>query len=56
MYGKLLLIFLLKEFVELNVSKYKMIKNATLAELIECFLEYTNFKDNLIEYKCLFRN
>ena len=19
----------------------------------ECFLEYTNFKDNLIEYKCL---
>ena len=22
----------------------------------DCFLEYTNFKDDLIEYKCLFYN
>ena len=35
-------------------------KNVKIVELITkylgCFLEYTNFKDNLIEYKCLICN
>ena len=33
-----------------------MIKNVKLVELhtiSDCFLEYTNFRDKLIEYKCL---
>ena len=34
-----------------------MVKNEKLVELdtkiCDCFLEYTNFKDDLIEYKCL---
>ena len=25
-------------------------------EVYDCFLEYPNFKDNLLEYKCLFCN
>ena len=28
-------------------------KCETPYELFDCFLEYTNFKDDLIEYKCL---
>ena len=46
--------------MELNVNLDTMIKNVRYAELIKykycCFLEYTNFKDDLIKYKCLFCN
>ena len=47
---QILSIIFLKGFLELNVKcktcriKYKY---------RECFLEYVNFKDDLIEYKCL---
>ena len=30
-----------------------LIKNVKLYKYCHCFLEYTNFKDDLIEYKCL---
>ena len=30
-----------------------MIKNVRLTKYCECFLEYTNFKYDLTEYKCL---
>ena len=46
----------LKEFIELNVNTDMMIKKVKLAELDykyrDFFLEYKNFKDNLIEHKC----
>ena len=57
---QILSITFLKEFMELNVNLDTMIKNVRYAELIKykycCFLEYTNFKDDLIKYKCLFCN
>ena len=47
-YYQILLILLLKEFIKLNAKlilfKYKD---------YDCFLKYTNFKEDLIEYKCL---
>ena len=45
-----------KEFIELNVNLDTMIKNmkqVALPKYYDCFVEYTNFKDNLIECKCL---
>ena len=48
---------LLKEFIKLNGNTDRMIKNIKHAELdteiVTFFLEYINFKDDLIEYKCL---
>ena len=54
-------IIFLKEFIKLKVNLDMMIKNLKHVDIsininiINCdyFLEYTNFKDNLIEYKCL---
>ena len=48
-------IIFLKEFIILNVNTDTMIKNVNLGELdMSCsyFLQYINFKDDLIEYKC----
>ena len=53
---QILSIIFLKEFIELNVNTNMTIKNIKLAELnkdCDSFLEYTNFKYNLTEYKCL---
>ena len=52
---QILLIMFLKEFIEPNGNTGTMIKNAKLVELniSTVYLEYTNFKDGLIEYKCL---
>ena len=49
------------QIIKLNKNMDTMIKNVKLTELIKykycnCFLEYTNFKDSLIEYKCLCSN
>ena len=50
-------IILLKEFIELNVNSDTMIKNVKTCRMkykyCDCFLEYINFKDDLIEYKYL---
>ena len=54
-------VIFLKEFIKLKVNLDMMIKNVKHIDIsininiINCdyFLEYTNFKDNLIEYKCL---
>ena len=56
-YQILSLIFL-GEFIELNVCTHMMIKNVKLVEYKNCdwFLEYSNFEDDLIEYKCLIYN
>ena len=47
----------LKEFIKLNLNMDIMIKKCgtcrTTYELCDCFLEYTNFKYDLIECKCL---
>ena len=49
-------IIFLKEFIELNVNSDKMIKKCETCGIkykyCDCFLEYMNFKDDLIEYKC----
>ena len=50
---QILSIIFLKEFLELNVNLDTVIKNVKHAEFCDCFLEYINFKDDLIEYKCL---
>ena len=52
---QILSIIFLKEFIALNVNIDMMIKNVKFVELnvsIATVLEYMNFKDNLIEYKC----
>ena len=50
-------IIFLKEFIKLNVNTDMMIKKCEACgityEASGCFLEYTNFKDDLVEYKCL---
>ena len=53
---QILSIIFLKEFIKLNVNKDTMIKNVKLVEVCNCFLGYTNFKDDLIEYKYLYYN
>ena len=47
-----LLIILLNEFIELNVN-INMITWGIKCKACDCFLEYTNLKDNLIKSKCL---
>ena len=53
----LLQVTFLKEFIELNVSSDTMIKKCKTCRINykywNYFLEYINFKDSLIEYKCL---
>ena len=52
---QILSIIFLKKFTELTVHPDMMIENMKLAELninCDCFLEYTHFKDGLIENKC----
>ena len=51
-------IIFLKELIKLNENTDTMIKNICETCRIkyrycDCFLEYTNFKDDLTEYKCL---
>ena len=47
----------MKDFIELHVNYDMKIKNVKTCRIkykyCECFPEYTNFKDNLIEYKNL---
>ena len=49
-------IIFLKEFIEFNVNTDMMIKSVKHVLLMwkycHCFLEYTHFKDDWIEYKC----
>ena len=55
-HDQILPIIFLKEFINLNVSSGMTMKNVKQVELnkyCDCFLEYKNFKDDLIEYKCL---
>ena len=52
---QILSIIFLKEFVELTLNLDAMIKNVTHRikyKFCDCFLEYTNFKDDLVECKC----
>ena len=50
---QILSIIFLKEFIKLNVNIDKMIKKCETCEIkykyCDCFLEYTNFRDDLIE-------
>ena len=50
-------IIFLKKFIELNVNSDTMTKNCETYQIkykyCDYFLEYKNFKDNLIECKCL---
>ena len=52
-----LLIIFLKEFVKLNINIDTIIKKCETCVIkyknCECCLEYTNVKDDIIEYKCL---
>ena len=54
---QILPIIFLKELIKLNVKTNTMIKKCETFRITykycDCFLEYTNFKDDLIEYKCL---
>ena len=47
----------IKEFIEWNVNLGTLIRNVKrgikYCKYCDCFLKYTNFKDDLIEYKCL---
>ena len=54
---QILLIILMKEFVNLNVNTGTItIMNIVKAADCDYFLEYTNFKDNFIERKCFSDN
>ena len=48
---------MLKEFIKLNGNANTMIKTCETCGIkykdCDCFFEYINFKENLIEYKCL---
>ena len=47
-------IIFLKELIELNVNSDKKCEACGIkCKYLDCFLEYSNFKDDLIEYKCL---
>ena len=54
---QILSIDFLKEFVELNVNLDMTMKKYETCKIkykyCNCFLEYQNFKDDLMEYKCL---
>ena len=45
---------ILKEFINLNVNTYKWEICGITYKVRGCFLEYTNFKDDLIECKSLY--
>ena len=50
--NKSLSIIFLKEFINVNTDKDKKYETCgNTYEVCNCFLEYTNFKDDLIEYK-----
>ena len=50
-------IILLKEFIKLNVNRHDDKKCETCGTKYEYFwVEYTNLKDELMEYKCLYCN
>ena len=57
---QILSIIFLKEFIELKCKLgHDDKKSETWAikcKYCDCFLEYANFKDDLIEYKCLYCN
>ena len=57
---QILLIILLKEFIKSNVNMDKIKKRCEDFGIkykdCECFLEYTNFKNDLVEYKCSYCN
>ena len=55
---QILLIVFQKKFIELNVNTDTLINNMketcrVKCKYYDCFLQYTNFKDGLIEYQCL---
>ena len=54
---QILLIIFLKEFIKVNVNTDMMIKKSETCGIkcnyCDCFLEQINFKDDLIECKCL---
>ena len=54
---QILSIIFLKEFIKLNVNKDTMVKKCENCGIkykyFDCFLEYVNFKDDLIQCKCL---
>ena len=56
-YYQILSIIFLKELIKLNVNMGTIIKKCETCGInckcCNCFLEYTDFKDNLIEYRCL---
>ena len=55
---QILSIIFLKEFMELNANMDMVIKKLVIKtcgikyKYCNCFLEYTEFRDDLIEYKC----
>ena len=57
---QILSIILPKEFVKLNINTDTLIKKYETCgikyKVCNCVFEYINFKDDLIEYKCLFCN
>ena len=55
---QILSIIFLKEFINVNWDTIKNVKHVELnVRIATVFLNYTNFKDDLIEYKCLlFKN
>ena len=54
---QILSIIFLNEFIKLNVHMDTMVKKLEIYVIkykcCDCFLEYADFKDGLIEYKCL---
>ena len=49
----------MKEFIKSNVNTDMMINNVNCGikyKYCDCFLEYRKFKDDLIEYECLYCN
>ena len=57
---QILSINFMKEILKSNVNTDTMIKKCENCRIkykyFDCFLEHINFKDDLIEYKCLCRN
>ena len=53
-------IIFLKEFIKSNVNKNMKRKKCQIGEIkykyCDCFLDITNFNDDLIDYKCLYCN
>ena len=57
---QILSIIFLKEFIELNVNMGMKIKKCETCGInykyCDCFLEYTNFKDNFFFYNIIYTN